>query len=128
MQKSSQPNVPEDFARFWNAYPKHVAKLAALKAWKSMKPTEALVEEILAALEWQVRQPQWIEGRKDHYRFCPNPASWINAGRWMDEPPQSVMRQQSSVDYLAECPHSSRCTGTNACRVLRDIAAMKAEG
>ena len=43
----------------------------------------ALSEQILAALEWQRRQDNWL---REAGRFVPNPATWLNQGRWQDEP------------------------------------------
>lgn len=70
------------FNRFWSAYPKHVAKLDALKAWMALKPTPEMVEAILEALAWQRYQPSW---QKDRGAFIPYPATYLRAGRWMDE-------------------------------------------
>lgn len=71
------------FARFWNAYPKRVAKKDARKAWAQVNPDDATVERIMRALEWQCRQPGWL---KDGGQFIPYPASWLRAERWADEP------------------------------------------
>lgn len=70
--------MPTDFDRFWSAYPRKVAKLAARKAWDKHKPD---LQTVLDALAWQTRE--WA---RDDPRFIPHPASWLNAGRWDDEP------------------------------------------
>jgi hypothetical protein len=77
--------VVEDaaFDTFWAAYPRQVGKDAARAAWRKRNPTSELVTQILAALEWQRRSDQWI---RDGGRFVPNPATWLNQGRWQDEP------------------------------------------
>lgn len=67
---------------FWEAYPKKVAKAAALKAWKKLKPDQELTNTILAAIEKQKQSDQW---RKDNGQYIPNPATWLNGGRW-EEP------------------------------------------
>ena len=80
--KSNTPLVSlADFDAFWKAYPRKVAKQAALKAWNkaTKKPT---IEVILSALEIQKKSEQWT---KDDGQFIPHPATWINAGRWDDE-------------------------------------------
>ena len=69
------------FDTFWAAYPKKTGKTAAQKAWQKAKPVLA---EVLAALTWQVDSDQW---RKDGGQFIPNPATYLNQGRWQDEPP-----------------------------------------
>jgi len=48
-----------------------------------VSPTAEQVEQIVAALAWQVDQPMWT---KDGGAFIPYPASWLRAERWEDEP------------------------------------------
>lgn len=38
---------------------------------------------MLAALEWQRRQPEWEDQRG---RFVPHPDAWLRNRRWEDEP------------------------------------------
>ena len=71
------------FARFWDAYPSKVGKQAALKAWVKNR-CEGKTAAILAALDDpKLRAHLTREGGK----YVPNPATWLNAGRWEDEPP-----------------------------------------
>jgi transcription elongation factor len=37
----------------------------------------------MKALEWQRKCDQWT---KDNGQFVPNPETWLNQGRWNDEP------------------------------------------
>ena len=67
----------DSFNLFWMKYPKKIGKDAALKLWKKLKPN---VNEIIVALDWQVRSQQWKDG------FIPNPTTYLNQGRWKDEP------------------------------------------
>jgi Helix-turn-helix domain len=78
----------ESFAEFWKAYPKKRGKLAAKKAWKTRRPPLPKVLETIAAFQ---ASREW---HKDNGQFIPNPSTWINEGRWDDEPParrQSVL-------------------------------------
>lgn len=78
------PSIQEQrFAEFWQLYPKKVGKADALKAWKRAKVTAELFERILDALSWQKESEQW---HRDGGRFIPNPSTWINQGRWDNEP------------------------------------------
>lgn len=70
----------DDFAVCWGVYPRKTGKGAALKAWQKQKPDRAVV---LAALDWQRTQPQWV---KDGGQFIPHMATWLNQRRWEDEP------------------------------------------
>ena len=72
-----------DFDRFWQAYPRRTAKKDAWKAWQKLAPEAALVEQILKALVWQVRQADWL---KDGGTYIPYPATWLRQERWDDEP------------------------------------------
>lgn len=68
------------FEVFWKAYPRKVGKDKALVAWKKLAPP---LDACLKTLEWQTRQDQWV---KDDGKYIPHPATWLNAGRWKDEP------------------------------------------
>ena len=75
------------FGEFWDLYPKKVGKASCLKAWKKLKPSEELYEHIMAALEEQRRSDQW---QREGGRYIPNPLTWLNQGRWDDEPAEAV--------------------------------------
>lgn len=69
---------PPHFHQFWKSYPHKVAKLAAQRAWlKAVKV--ATFQEIMEGVErYKLNKP-------DHIDFC-HPATFLNSGRWMDEP------------------------------------------
>ena len=68
------------FDEFWNVFPKKVGITAARKSWDKLKPS---VDEVLLTLKWQVVSDQWMRGNG---QFIPNPATYLNQGRWKDEP------------------------------------------
>jgi len=70
-----------DFDIFWNAYPKKVGKDKAMAAWKTK---QANIKEVLEALVWQMKSDQWF---KNEGQYIPNPTTYLNQGRWKDEPP-----------------------------------------
>lgn len=72
---------PDDFDQFWSAYPTKVGKEAARKAWGRAKQKPSL-ETILQALTKQKTSARWT---KEGGQYIPNPATWINQGRWADE-------------------------------------------
>lgn len=83
-QADGEPPLQERrFAEFWQAYPKKVGKASCLKAWLKLKPNAELFERIMDALEKQKASDQW---QREAGRFIPNPLTWINQGRWDDEP------------------------------------------
>jgi len=75
-------NYSNDFDIFWEAYPRKVGKMNALKSWKRLKPSLTLRDMIMMALEFHKKQEGW---NKDNGKFIPHPATWLNQHRWDDE-------------------------------------------
>ena len=74
---------PVGFARWWEAYPNKVGKQAAERAYAAAcrkiggpDPPAVLLDGLKRALASGV----WDEG------FIPHPTTWLNQGRWDDEP------------------------------------------
>lgn len=86
LDKRNTPIAPKGadgrFERFWQAYPAKVGKDAARRAFDKRKPDEAMLLRMLAAIAEQADSDKW---RKDGGQFIPNPATWLNQGRWQDE-------------------------------------------
>ena len=72
------------FEAFWASYPRKVGKDAARKAYASRAPTGDLHRRMLDAVALQRQSEQW---RKQNGQFIPNPATWLQQGRWEDELP-----------------------------------------
>jgi hypothetical protein len=106
-----------DFDRFWAAYPRKQAKPEARKAWAKLAPSAALLDEMLAALAWQVASPQWT---KDDGQYIPHPATWLRGERWSDEPVRVPTRGQAP-SHAWTCPHTTRCASRWACERRRQI-------
>jgi DNA-binding transcriptional ArsR family regulator len=79
-----EPSVSADegFAEFWIAYPKKTGKQAALKAWAKLKNRDNVLRACLEALAWQRTSKQWT---RDGGQYVPNPATYLNEGRWDDQ-------------------------------------------
>lgn len=100
-QKEPSPEAPEGpanalppgFCRFWEKYPKKTGKKAAARAWTKARDKPDL-SDLLDALEKQKKWPQWL---REGGRYIPNPATWINQGRWNDEPPEACDRSLSDA-------------------------------
>ena len=80
------------FDMFWQAYPKKVGKQAARKAFHRVK---APLESLLHAISEQKRSAQWS---REGGRFIPNPATWLNQGRWEDELPSAATPRAKRVE------------------------------
>jgi len=74
--------MEERFNEFWAAYPKKVGKKAAFKSWKRENPDANLHSKIMKKVAVAKETWQWQE---EGGRFIPNPATWLNQGRWDDE-------------------------------------------
>ena len=79
--------VSDLFAKFWKAYPRKVAKIAARRTFERIVRSEkanaeALVETMCRALAKQRTSDEW---QREDGRYIPYPATWLNAGRWEDE-------------------------------------------
>lgn len=69
------------FEEFWKAYPKKVGKDEARKAFDKRNPTTALVGAMVEAVATARATDQW---KREKGQFIPNPATWLNQGRWKD--------------------------------------------
>ena len=80
---SGDDDVKEtSFEQFWKTYPKKVGKDAAQKAFEKRNPDADTLKNIIQAVELQKTQEQW---QRDGGQYIPNPTTWLNQGRWMDE-------------------------------------------
>lgn len=80
-------NMVDGFDSFWRQYPRKVAKSAALKAWRKLKPDDKQLADLMAGLERQKASRDWL---KDGGQFIPHPATWLNGRRWEDDDSQAI--------------------------------------
>ncbi len=73
-----------EFDQFWVVYPRKVGKKEAFRKWKKCRPP---IDLVMAALEWQIPSKHWEDG------YVLNPATYINQGRWEDEPVQGELSE-----------------------------------
>lgn len=70
------------FDIFWEAYPKKKAKDDCLKAWKKLKPDDAMASRIMVALSRAKSSEEW---ERHDGRFIPYGATWLNGKRFDDD-------------------------------------------
>lgn len=87
------------FDKFWNAYPKKKKKGDAEKAWKKIRPSEELLQQMLSAIEQQKKSHDWT---KQDGQYIPYPATWLNSKQWLDE---------DKVDISLDAAQSGRRPG-----------------
>lgn len=83
----------DGFERFWAAYPRKDKKKEARQVWDKLKPSEDLLQTMLAAIEEQKRGRNWIEG------YIPQPPTWLRGERWTDKPAPPPRKYNRFVDY-----------------------------
>lgn len=101
------------FSRWWYAYPRKVAKLEAIKAfsqvWAAYGPfDEDWLKTALEALVWQFEDTEPL--------YIPYPATYLRAGRWMDErevktPPKQREREHGKSQeqiFIDKCHEMER--------------------
>ena len=118
------PSGADAFDRFWLAYPKKTGKGAALKAWKKIRPDEATQAAMLSALDWQRVSDQWTKERGE---FIPNPATWLNQARWMDEPRLAPAILPAQFWTMEDCPHEPHCASQFRCNQVLSLELFKAD-
>lgn len=92
----------DHFNQFWSAYPKKVGKIAARKAFNKV---DVPIESLLSAIERQKCSDQWS---KDNGQYIPNPATWVNQGRWDDE-----IGKSPSIKPKENSPHNENWGWSN---------------
>lgn len=104
-RKSTAGGEPEGFAEWYDAFPRHVGRAEAAKAYGRViasgraEPASLLAATRLYAAERASQDPH----------FTKHPASWLNAGRWADErggtptksPPQAVIALDEWRDRMS---------------------------
>jgi hypothetical protein len=125
--------VAEAFGRFWAAYPKHVGKLAAEKAFaKALKLADA--EALIAGAKRYA-----AERAGQDPKFTKNPATWLRDGCWTDEPAASANGPpiiDNVTGDIIEPPSSRRRNGYDheetveegSARILRELEMEARDG
>jgi len=77
--------TPNQFNKFWKIYPKKTDKGKALTKWNKIcsKPPKERPrwKDIRVAIHRQKESERWQDKR-----FIPNPTTWLNQNRWLDDP------------------------------------------
>lgn len=77
-----------DFDRFWEVYPKKIAKKPARAIWQKIKPDAGVL--IADVKERSARDSKWLDG------YIPNPTTYLNQERWNDEINTRTSRKPSN--------------------------------
>lgn len=81
----------DEFVEFWNMYPKKVGKKYALKSWLKLDSQEQ--KRVMLTLPKQKKN--WASDGTE-MQFIPNPATWLNQGRFDDEVSGKSLQEQNA--------------------------------
>ena len=70
------------FDLFWQSYPKKIGKGYAKKCFDKIKPSKELVDTMIEAINVQKKSEMW---QRDKGQYIPNPSTWLNQQRWLDD-------------------------------------------
>lgn len=84
------PGRKDYFEQWWAAYPRKAGKIAAEKAYAKALKRASPAELLAGAIRYQ-------DDPKREAKFTAHPATWLNAGRWLDEsdPTQGRSRMEN---------------------------------
>lgn len=115
-----------DFEEFWERYPRRVGKLDAQKAFRKALKIACLAD-ILGGVDRYIQN-------KPEYADWAHPATWLNKGRWMDEPDrrqgdrrQADRRQDPESPFGRGwiCRHTPPCGNRSTCAYVTERDAKK---
>lgn len=87
--KKPKKNYEGEFEKFWDTYPKKVGKKKAKEVYtRLVEKDPSLSELVLSGLRRQLPLFNRTEAR-----FIPHPTTWLNQGRWEDEPEKKIVRE-----------------------------------
>lgn len=106
----SSPEHDEDplFGKWWASLPAEfkIAKGAARRQWKKLKPSPAFTEQLIAAVQRQSQTEKWRSG----YRTTPE--RWLRDERWEDY-------VEPGISAWEPCTHRPPCPNPSWCLVVR---------
>lgn len=88
------------FEEFYDAYPKQVDKAKAWNAWRKLGRANPGLASLQAAIVEQSQSDQWT---RDHGRYIPSPAKWLQERKWLDKlspAPTSLSAGASDGDWM----------------------------
>ena len=97
LEPSRNNMYEEEFEKFWQIYPRKVAKGAARRAW--LKATRS--SDIQTIIEGVTR---YAENSDDEAKqYTPYPATWLNSERWLDEHSVQTDNEQTPQAKWVSC-------------------------
>jgi len=103
-----EPPYADEFEKFWEAYPRKIAKGAARKIWKKLWRAGTLppIGELLEAI-------RAYDQSVSEKRFIAHPTTWLNGERWLDNleaksASVNIQEHQTARSFGAVMRHTGR--------------------
>lgn len=119
--RTNDSNLENAFEEFWKVYPRKAGKEAARKAF--VKAFKCDGDEVVAGAARFANDPYLPQDKN----FIPHPATWLNAGRWSDDPLPPRERSKEELALIAaEAARKAREASYRATEaLLRESAAAR---
>lgn len=91
---SPESKIDQEFSEFWTAYPRKQGKQAARKAFGKARKAASL-RDIATGLNAHIAV--WPEASDPRAKYIPHASTWLNEGRWEDEPGHSAAAQGGAI-------------------------------
>lgn len=105
---------PDDFAAWWDEYPRKVGKIAAEQAWRQMLDRLPDLEQLVAAsVELGRRTAREHPEATEWVRFVPHPSTWLRRGDYLDlagSPERPPVRNPCALCGIPD-PCQEKCMG-----------------
>lgn len=107
---------PDDFDAWWAAYPRKVAKVDAIRAWRKVKNDLPSIDDLLAATAWLARTVQAEHPEAAMWtKYMPYPATFLRGHRWADvtetDTPVTVARRPANCAVCGSPEPGVDCRG-----------------
>jgi hypothetical protein len=116
-ERRGHVNADEGFTAFWEAYPKRVEKVAALKAFAAAVKRGVDPETLIAGAKRYA-----IEQAEKNPDYTKHPATWINKGCWDDEASGApVLDNDGNVIAIAARRRGPKSMTENGAELLHEM-------
>lgn len=102
---SSTPAASKEFDDWYTHYPRKVGKQAAAKAYTKARKTQSAAQLLVA-----VRRFATDPNLNPDHKYIPHPATWLNEGRWDDDPMPALNAPQAPPQRPGEGVWGKRVT------------------
>ena len=105
-----------DFDRFWDVYPRKVGKEKARQSWRETAKIRPPIDRVISAVQRAISSEQWL---KDNGQYIPHPTTWLNQGRWDDQPMTVVSPPKPETDRYGKAVYDSGADARAEAEVTR---------